>query len=84
MVSFLVTNDINIQIVSILKLVAVRHPMRHHIVDRGANAFSELMKADSRGVCIIFYDVVMHYFIDVIQCHPYLGFVHRLLERPCP
>ena len=83
-VSVLITYHIDIQIVSVLQLITIGDPMGHHIIDRGAYAFSELVESYRRRICIILNYEIVDNLINIVKCHPYLSLVQRLFQGSGP
>ena len=60
MVAFLVAYDINVQVIAILKLVAIRDAVADDVVDTGADALGKMVEADRRRVRAVGDDVVVN------------------------
>ena len=83
-VSILIAYHIDIQIVSVLQFITIGDPMGHHIIDRGAHAFSELVESYRGRICIILNYEIVDNLINIVKCHPYLSLVQRLFQGSGP
>ena len=79
-VAFLIADDVDVQVITVLQLVAIWDAVANDIVDTGADALRELMEADSGRVRSIGHDIVMYKCVDFVQCHAYLCVVERMLQ----
>jgi len=78
----LVTNNINVDEIAILQRVVGRYAVTNNLVDRGAHRLGKVHEVDGRRVRTISNDIVMHHFIYVVACSPYLDTFYGLSESP--
>lgn len=75
-----VADDIDVQIVAVLKHIVVGDSMRDNIIHRGAHALGEVVEVDRRGVPTVVHDELVHALVDLIQSNALFGEVHACLQ----
>ena len=71
MVTLLVTDYINIERVSILQYVGVRHTVRDYIVHREADTFGKVHEIYGTWVAVLSYYEIVNYLVDFVKTHAY-------------
>ena len=83
MAAFLIADNIHVHVVTSLQHVRVRHAMRHHIVDRGAQAFRVVHEVYSRRIGPILDYIVVGDLVYFIETHPNFSLLDHLRHCSC-